>query len=37
VSDASDFASPSGKGASGVVDGKRVALGNAMLMRRIES
>ena len=30
-----DFASPSGKGASGVVDGKRVALGNAMLMSEL--
>jgi P-type Cu+ transporter len=30
---ASDFASPSGKGATGTVDGKAVALGNAMLMR----
>jgi Cu+-exporting ATPase len=28
----SDFASPSGKGATGTVDGKLVALGNAMLM-----
>ena len=28
-----DFASPSGKGARGTVDGKAVALGNAMLMR----
>jgi P-type Cu+ transporter len=27
-----DFASPSGKGATGAVDGKKVALGNAMLM-----
>jgi len=27
-----DFASPSGKGAAGTVDGKLVALGNAMLM-----
>jgi P-type Cu+ transporter len=27
-----DFASPSGKGATGTVDGKKVALGNAMLM-----
>jgi len=27
-----DFASPSGKGATGTVDGKTVALGNAMLM-----
>ena len=28
----SDFAAPSGKGARGVVDGKAVALGNALLM-----
>nr|WP_283805559.1 heavy metal translocating P-type ATPase [Bradyrhizobium tropiciagri] len=28
----SDFASPSGKGATGTVDGKQVALGNAVLM-----
>jgi Cu+-exporting ATPase len=28
----SDFASPSGKGATGTVDGRKVALGNAMLM-----
>jgi Cu+-exporting ATPase len=27
-----DFASPSGKGATGTVDGRKVALGNAMLM-----
>jgi P-type Cu+ transporter len=27
-----DFASPSGKGATGTVDGKSIALGNAMLM-----
>jgi P-type Cu+ transporter len=32
VSDVGDFASPSGKGATGKVDGKTVALGNAMLM-----
>ncbi|WP_398474924.1 heavy metal translocating P-type ATPase [Tardiphaga sp.] len=32
LKDVVDFASPSGKGASGVIDGKRVALGNAMLM-----
>jgi P-type Cu+ transporter len=32
VSDVVDFASPSGKGATGKVDGKTVALGNAMLM-----
>jgi Cu+-exporting ATPase len=30
--DAADFASPSGKGATGTVDGRKVALGNAMLM-----
>jgi P-type Cu+ transporter len=35
LSDAGDFASPSGKGASGMVDGKAVALGNAMLMREL--
>jgi Cu+-exporting ATPase len=28
----SDFASPSGKGATGTIDGRRIALGNAMLM-----
>jgi Cu+-exporting ATPase len=33
LSDVSDFDSPSGKGASATVDGKEVALGNAMLMR----
>ncbi len=33
LSEVSDFASPSGKGATGTVDGKAVALGNAMLMR----
>jgi P-type Cu+ transporter len=32
VSDVSDFASPSGKGATGKIEGKTVALGNAMLM-----
>jgi len=32
---ASDFASPSGKGATGTVDGHRVALGNAMLMSEL--
>ncbi len=32
LKDVTDFASPSGKGASGVIDGKRIALGNAMLM-----
>ncbi|KZD24951.1 haloacid dehalogenase [Tardiphaga robiniae] len=36
LSDAGDFASPSGKGASGVVNGKRVALGNAMLMSELK-
>jgi Cu+-exporting ATPase len=35
LSDVSDFASPSGKGATGTVDGKAVALGNAMLMREL--
>ena len=32
LSEVAGFASSSGKGASGIVDGKRVALGNAMLM-----
>jgi Cu+-exporting ATPase len=32
LSAVSDFASPSGKGAIGTVDGKLIALGNAMLM-----
>jgi Cu+-exporting ATPase len=32
LSDVSDFTSPSGKGASATIDGKAVALGNAMLM-----
>ena len=35
LSDVSDFASPSGKGATATVDGKSVALGNAMLMREL--
>src|SRR6185295_892464 len=35
LSDAGDFASPSGKGATGTVDGKAVALGNATLMREL--
>ena len=30
-----DFASPAGKGATGIVDGKAVALGNAMLMTEL--
>nr|WP_324136715.1 heavy metal translocating P-type ATPase [Bradyrhizobium sp.] len=32
---ASDFASPSGKGATGIVSGRKVALGNAMLMAEL--
>jgi Cu+-exporting ATPase len=32
LGEVSGFASPSGKGASGTVDGKSIALGNAMLM-----
>ena len=35
LKDVADFASPSGKGASGLIDGQRVALGNAMLMSEI--
>ncbi|HEV7601418.1 MAG TPA: heavy metal translocating P-type ATPase [Bradyrhizobium sp.] len=35
LSDISDFASPSGKGAAATADGKHVALGNAMLMREL--
>ena len=31
-----DFAAPSGKGATGTVDGKAVALGNAMLMNELK-
>jgi Cu+-exporting ATPase len=33
--DFSDFASPSGKGATATIDGKDVALGNTMLMREL--
>jgi Cu+-exporting ATPase len=36
LGNASDFASPSGKGATATVDGKSVALGNAMLMLELE-
>jgi Cu+-exporting ATPase len=32
VAEVGDFASPSGKGATGTVDGRKIALGNAMLM-----
>jgi Cu+-exporting ATPase len=32
LGEVSDFASPSGKGATGTVDGRSIALGNAMLM-----
>jgi Cu+-exporting ATPase len=35
LSPLSDFTSPSGKGATATVDGKSVALGNAMLMREL--
>ncbi|MEA2894129.1 MAG: P-type Cu+ transporter [Bradyrhizobium sp.] len=35
LSNVSDFASPSGKGATAAVDGKSVALGNATLMREL--
>jgi Cu+-exporting ATPase len=35
LGEASDFASPSGKGATGTVGGKAIALGNAMLMREL--
>ena len=35
LKDVADFASPSGKGAAGVIDGKRIALGNAMLMSEL--
>jgi Cu+-exporting ATPase len=35
LSPMNDFTSPSGKGASATVDGKSVALGNAMLMREL--
>ena len=33
--DANDFTSPSGKGAMAVVSGKRVAIGNAMMMQEL--
>ena len=36
LGDVRDFASPAGKGASGTVDGKAVALGNAMLMDELK-
>jgi Cu+-exporting ATPase len=36
LGEVSDFASPSGKGATGTVDGKAVALGNAMLMTELK-
>jgi Cu+-exporting ATPase len=36
LGEASDFASPSGKGATGTVDGRTVALGNAMLMGELK-
>jgi Cu+-exporting ATPase len=35
LSDVSDFTSPSGKGATATVDGKSIALGNAVLMREL--
>jgi Cu+-exporting ATPase len=35
LGEVSNFAAPSGKGATGVVDGKAVALGNAMLMSEL--
>jgi Cu+-exporting ATPase len=36
LSEVRDFASPSGKGAAGIVDGKVVALGNAVLMTELQ-
>jgi Cu+-exporting ATPase len=36
LSEVRDFASPSGKGATGTVDGKAIALGNAMLMAELK-
>ncbi|MDB5618822.1 heavy metal translocating P-type ATPase [Tardiphaga sp.] len=36
LGDVSGFAAPSGKGASGRIDGKQVALGNAMLMAELK-
>jgi Cu+-exporting ATPase len=35
LGEVSGFAAPSGKGATGIVDGRRVALGNAMLMSEL--
>jgi Cu+-exporting ATPase len=35
LGEVSDFAAPSGKGATGTVEGRRVALGNAMLMSEL--
>jgi Cu+-exporting ATPase len=35
LSEAKDFASPAGKGAAATVDGRQVALGNAVLMREL--
>jgi Cu+-exporting ATPase len=35
LGEAADFASPSGKGATGTVEGRNVALGNAMLMAEL--
>jgi Cu+-exporting ATPase len=35
LGDVSDFASPSGKGATGTVEGKKIALGNTALMREL--
>jgi len=36
LGEVSDFAAPSGKGAKGIVDGKAVALGNALLMGELK-
>jgi Cu+-exporting ATPase len=36
IGDVSEFASPSGKGATGKIGGRTVALGNAMLMRELD-
>jgi Cu+-exporting ATPase len=35
LGDARDFSSPAGKGATAIVDGKAIALGNAMLMKEM--
>jgi Cu+-exporting ATPase len=35
LGDVGEFASPSGKGATGTVDGRRIALGNAVLMSEL--